>query len=67
MGINFLNIIVMKNKVYHLNYFVVCFLAVPRGLWDLSSLMRDKESRPPAVEVQSPNHWTTREFHPNCF
>ena len=37
-------------------------LAVPRGLRDLSS-PPGIEPRPPAVEAQSPNHWTARE-HP---
>ena len=36
------------------------FLAAPQGLQNLNSPTRDK-SRPPAVEVQSPNHWTIRE------
>lgn len=53
MGINFLNIIVMKNKVYHLNYFVVCFLAVPRGLWDLSSPIRDGIQAPSSGSTES--------------
>ena len=40
------------------------FLAEPRGLQDLSSLTRDPgiDSRPPAAEAWSPNHWTAREF-----
>ena len=37
------------------------FVAVPRGLQDLSSLTRDR-TRAPAVKVLSPNHWTAREF-----
>ena len=36
------------------------FLALPRGMWDLSSPTRIKPM-PPAVEVQSPKRWTTRE------
>ena len=33
-------------------------------MWDLSSLTRD-QTCPPALEVQSINHWTTREAqHP---
>ena len=37
------------------------------GMWDLSSLtsrpgMELMPPVPPAVEAQSPNHWTTREF-----
>ena len=34
---------------------------MPRGMWDLSSPTRDRTCAPPAVEVWSPNHWTTRE------
>ena len=36
---------------------------------DLSSLTRKQgmEPMPPAVEAQSPNHWTTREFPGCCF
>ena len=34
---------------------------IPRGMQDLSSLTRD-EPVPPAVEAQSPNQWTAREF-----
>ena len=37
------------------------FLAAPHGMRDLSSPTRN-EPEPPAVEAQSPNHWTTREF-----
>ena len=42
------------------------------GMWDLSSLTRN-QTYAPAVEVQSLNHWTTREvpfvayFIPNSF
>ena len=36
------------------------FLAALRGMQDLSSLTRDRTCAP-AVEVQSLNHWTTRE------
>ena len=42
------------------------FLAAPRGLWDLSSLSKDRTHHlpptPTTVEAQSPNHWTSREF-----
>ena len=38
----------------------IFILATPQGIWDLSS--PEIESVPPAVEAQSPNHWTTREF-----
>ena len=40
-------------------FFVFFFFAIPRGLWDLSSLIRDGAS---AVKAWSPNHWTVREF-----
>ena len=36
------------------------FLAAPEGMWDLSFTTRDR-STPPALEVHSLNHWTTRE------
>ena len=36
------------------------FLAVPHGMKNLSSLTRDRTCAP-AMEVQSPNHWTARE------
>ena len=29
-------------------------------MWDLSSLTRDR-TQAPALEVQSPNHWTSKE------
>ena len=31
-------------------------------LWDLSVPTRDFEPGPSTVKVQSPNHWTAREF-----
>jgi len=37
------------------------FFAMPRSLWDLVSKPRIKPVSP-AVEAQSPNHWTAREF-----
>ena len=44
---------------------LLCFggflLAMPCSLQDLSSLPGIKLT-PPAVEVRSPNYWTTREF-----
>ena len=40
--------------------FLFC-LASPRSMWDLSSPTRDIGPAPPAVEAQSPNHWTSRE------
>jgi len=36
------------------------FLAVPHGMWDLSS-QPEMEPVLPAVEAQSLNHWTARE------
>ena len=41
-------------------FFSFFFLAVPRVLQDLSSRPEIKPV-PPAVEGQSPNHWTARE------
>ena len=41
--------------------FFFSLLALPLSLWDLSSRPGIKY-RPLAVRVQSPNHWTTREF-----
>ena len=46
--------------------FFFFFLAVLHGLRDLSSSTRDG-TVPPAVEAQSPNHWTAREFHNDSF
>ena len=44
---------------------LLCFggvvLAMPYSLQDLSPLTRD-QTQAPAVEVRSPNYWTTREF-----
>ena len=37
------------------------FLAMPHGLWDLSSPTRDR-TRAPSSEAPSPNHWTAREI-----
>ena len=41
----------------------ICFLAKPRGMWDLSSLSRDQTCAS-ALEVWSLKHWTTREVPP---
>ena len=47
--------------------FLFCvFLATRHSLQNISSPNRD-QTRPLAVEVQSPNHWTTREFPETCF
>ena len=37
------------------------FWTMPSSLWDLSSPL-GIETEPLAVKVQSPNHWTAREF-----
>ena len=42
-------------------FIMVFFLAVPRGLWDLSSRTTDR-TQALAVNAPSPNHWTTREI-----
>ena len=39
---------------------------MPSGMWDLSSPARD-EPMAPAVEAQSPNHWTARKLPKKCF
>ena len=39
-------------------FYVLVFL--PRGMWDLSSRIRDR-TRTPYIGRQSPNHWTARE------
>ena len=43
--------------------FLVFFLAVLRGMWESRILVPwpGIEPVPPAVEVRSPNHWTTKE------
>ena len=40
---------------------IIFFLSTPHGLRDLSS-PTSVRTRAPALEAQSPNHWTTREF-----
>ena len=42
-------------------FYLFLFLAVPWGLWDLSSLTR-RWTWVPAVKALSSNHWTSREF-----
>ena len=42
------------------------FLAIPQGMWDLSSQPRVKPVSP-MVEVQSLNHWTTKEVPGYCY
>ena len=41
--------------------FYLTFLAMLCGMWDLSSLTRDRTCTP-ALEVQSLNHWTSRDI-----
>ena len=43
-----------------LSFFFI-FLVEPFGLWYLSSPTRDW-TKPSEVKLQTPNHWTTREF-----
>ena len=51
-----------KDKLYTQScLFINFFLAMLCGKWDLSVPTRD-ESVSPAVEVRSPNRWTTREI-----
>ena len=40
--------------------YIYFFFAVPRGLWDLSSPIGDR-NQAPEVEAWSLNHWTARE------
>ena len=44
----------------HLQSLFFFFLAMPPGLWDLSSLTRDR-TQGSALEARSLNHWTARE------
>ena len=37
----------------------------PRGMWDLSSLIRDR-THTPCIGRRSPNHWTTRKVSSLC-
>lgn len=43
-------------------FVVVCFLAVPHGIWNLGFPTRDWTCVPPTEEVWCPNHWTAKEF-----
>ena len=47
-------------EAHVINTQVFFFLAVPHGIWDLSS-QPEMEPMLPAVEAQSLNHWTARE------
>ena len=75
VSIGLFDFLLLRFKVWfgHMTYtsmwgvlFVFCFLcfsgffATPCGMWSLSSLTRN-QTPPPAVEVWSLNHWTTRE------
>ena len=44
---------------------VFVFLAIPRGLQDLTFLTRD-QTQALAMRMPSPSHWTTREFPSMC-
>ena len=44
-----------------LKLLLLLLLATPHGLQDLSPLTGDQTCAP-EVEMQNPNHWTTREF-----
>ena len=55
----------MFETIQFTNFFFL-FLAVPYGLWDLSSPTRI-EPVPSAAKAQSLNCWTTREFPVNLF
>ena len=50
--------IYLKNAIF---FSFLSFLAMLRGLWDLSSLTGDR-TWALAVKAQSPNHWTAREL-----
>ena len=49
-----------QNKKMCLSLFLFYFLATPCGMWDPVS-QSGIEPMPHALEVQSLNHWTTRE------
>ena len=59
----------LREDRYILKYFILFYvLATPRGMWDLSSLNKDRthafptpHSLPPTLEAFSLNHWTARE------
>ena len=52
----------VKPNCFFIFFFFFFFFAVLRDLRDPSSPTRESNLGPPAVEVQSPNHWTTREL-----
>ena len=45
-------------------FFLLFFLAAPRGMQDPSSPTRDPTRAHHAVKTRSPNHWTTRKVPP---
>ena len=47
--------------IFHLLGIKTFFLTMSHGLQDVNSLARDG-THAPAMEVQSSNHWTAREF-----
>ena len=51
------------STVLFFKYNFIYFLAVPCGVWDLVP-PPGMEPKPPAVEVQHLNHWTSREVPP---
>ena len=51
---------VFVQKVHFILLFFKNFLAVLCSMWDPSSLTKDR-TLAPALEAQSPNHWTIRE------
>ena len=58
-------VLAVNALLWQLEFFFF-FLATSHSLWDLSSPTRDR-SRPPAVETQNLNPWTTKEFPANAF
>ena len=56
---------ITNNKQIYIIFFFFSLFAVPCGLQDLSS-QPGTEPGAPAVNMLSPNHWTTREFLGLC-
>ena len=54
------------NKTFVVFNLLFVFLPMLHSLQDISFPNRD-QTQPLAVKVQSPNHWTTREFPETCF
>ena len=55
-GLHHVNVL----NAIQLYIYIYFFFAVPRGLWDLSSPIGDR-NQAPEVEAWSLNHWTARE------